>query len=190
MGKPVPLAQFLQLCGGGEYRPRVAARRLGGSAGEENRVRQRWRIPQSPRQSYGLSMATHGAGRIPEYPLCGCAKSERAYRRIMSEIDVAVMREAFLFIEGKARITMLYGLRSACRADARAVPLRAAHRLWQEGEVRPTSAPKPKAKRLRRRPDPCIRTLQHQGLDSYMSAIIYLARPESDVDHHLIFHTG
>ena len=25
---------------------------------------------------------------------------------------------------------------------------------WQEGEVRPTSAPKPKAKRLRRRPDP------------------------------------
>ena len=25
---------------------------------------------------------------------------------------------------------------------------------WQEGEVRPTSTPKPKAKRLRRRPDP------------------------------------
>src|ERR1700730_12298436 len=111
MGKPVPLARFLQLCGGGEYCPHVAARRLRGSAGEENRVRQRWRIPQSPRQSYCLSMAMHGAGRTPEYPLCGCAKSERAYRRIMSEIDVAVMREAFLFIEGKARITMLYGLR-------------------------------------------------------------------------------
>jgi len=27
---------------------------------------------------------------------------------------------------------------------------------WQEGEVRPTSAPKPKAKRLRRRPDPFV----------------------------------
>jgi hypothetical protein len=27
---------------------------------------------------------------------------------------------------------------------------------WQDGEVRPTSAPKPKAKRLRRRPDPFV----------------------------------
>jgi hypothetical protein len=27
---------------------------------------------------------------------------------------------------------------------------------WQEGEVRPTSTPKPKAKRLRRRPDPFV----------------------------------
>jgi hypothetical protein len=28
--------------------------------------------------------------------------------------------------------------------------------VWQEGEVRPTSAPKPKVKRLRRRPDPFV----------------------------------
>ena len=56
-------------------------------------------------------MPVHGARRIPERPLCLRAKGKRAYRRIMSEINVPVVRVAFFFVQGKARIAMLEGLR-------------------------------------------------------------------------------
>ena len=55
-------------------------------------------------------MPVHGPCRIPERRLRLCAKAERAYRRIMSEINVPVVRVACFVVQGKALITMLEGL--------------------------------------------------------------------------------
>src|SRR6266446_6194425 len=52
-------------------------------------------------------MAACGAHRIPERPPRCRPASQRAHRRIMSEIDVAVMRVAFFSVKGQPRIGML-----------------------------------------------------------------------------------
>jgi hypothetical protein len=113
----VALAQLPQLCGGSQYFQHLAARYLE-SCTAKQRVCQRGRIAQSPRQGHSLAMPVSGAGRVPERPLCGCAKSERAYRRIVPEINVAMSRVAFFVVDGKAGVAMLKGL---CRSTA--VPL-------------------------------------------------------------------
>ena len=110
LGEPVPLAELPQLCGGCEYRLGVSGRYLGGCTAKY-RVRQRWRIPQTPCQGYGLAVAMHGADRIPERPLCGRAKSKCAYCRIVPEIDMAAVHVALFFVERKTRVTMLKRLR-------------------------------------------------------------------------------
>jgi hypothetical protein len=43
-------------------------------------------------------MPVHGARRIPERPLRLRAKGKRGYRRIMSEINVPVVRVAFFLV--------------------------------------------------------------------------------------------